>query len=95
MTTIKKLLEKHNANITIPEIWQNYEVDDEDEYTFHTEKQNGETIYVLRTEGYARDGTKGYDEIIIDLNKKLITFLGADGVMTQEDEKGNVTDSTV
>ena len=95
MTTIKELLKELKIDIDIPTTWQNYEVDDEDEYTYHTETQDGKTIHVLRTKGYDRMGNEGNDEIIIDTNQKLITFLGADGVMTQMDSEGNITDESV
>ena len=95
MTTIKELLKQHKADIEIPSAWQGYEVDDEDEYTYHTETQDGNEIHVLRTEGYDRQGNKGYDEIIIDLNQNLITFIGADGVMSQDDENGNAVQRRV
>ena len=95
MTTIKELLDELNVNIEIPSTWQKYEVDDEDKYTYHTETQGSKTIHVLRTKGYDRMGNEGHDEIIIDTHQNLITFLGADSVMTQIDAEGNVVDETV
>lgn len=95
MTTIKELLKELKINIDIPTTWQNYEVDDENKYTYHPETHGENTIHVLRTKGYDRMGNEGDEEIIIDTNQKLITFLGADGVMTQMDSEGNITDESV
>ena len=92
---INTLIEKFNVPITIPEKWGNSSIDEEDEYTYHKETRDGHTVHVFQTESQDRTGNPGNDEIIIDLEKMLLTFIGADGTVFQVDENYTETMSIV
>lgn len=92
---IKELIKQHNVNITIPEKWENVEVEDDIEYEYYTETKNNKTLHIFSTDSYDIMGNPGKDEIIIDLTSKLITFIGADGTLLQYNEKKEVTNRLI
>ena len=97
MVNISDLLEKNNIQLDIPDKWGTLNIDDEDlaEYKYSTESIDGKTIHVFSKPSIERNGDEGKDEIIIDLEDGLISFINADGVLTQFDKELNITDETV